>query len=163
MAALNYSMPCMEGNQVSLPPPPHFSLLPRQGQRKSTGQLPPLFPHIHVVSFRLKPAHPFLTRNPLNFLSSSGSAHSVLVSALIFPANVATALAGSCSRLVEKISVFTAQLQFAVFFNRSHACLIFLLHVIAFYRGYFMKSLYHCIELSMHGILMRKPVFWPLV
>jgi hypothetical protein len=116
MAALNYSMPCVEGNQVS---PPHFSLLPRQGQRKSTGQLPPLFPHIHVFSFRLKPAHPFLTRNPLNFLSSSGSAHSVLVSALIFPANVATALAGSCSRLVEKISVFTAQLQFAGFFNIS--------------------------------------------
>jgi hypothetical protein len=108
MATLNYSIPCVEGNQVFF-----FlsSSLSRQGQEEiSTGQLSPLSPLIHLFPFRLKPAHPFLTRNPLNFLSSSGNAVSVLVSALIFPANVATALAGSCSRLIEKISVFTAQL-----------------------------------------------------
>jgi hypothetical protein len=87
------------------PHPPHC--LDKKRNKKHKTVAPPPTPLTHT-SFSVLSYHflSFLTRNPLNFPSSSGSALSILVSALIFPANVATALAGSCGRLIEDFGIY---------------------------------------------------------
>jgi hypothetical protein len=74
----------------------------RNKKHKTVFPSNPSYPHFLLSHNFLS----FLTRNPLNFPSSSGSAHSILVWALIFPANVATALAGSCGRLIEGFGIY---------------------------------------------------------